>query len=289
MAASLDICVIAPESAKRVGHPAPFPVELPERLIRLYTYAHDLVLDPFMGSGSTLVAAAKVGRRYIGYDLDPAYVAIARGRVQALEERGEETAPSPRRSVPAAMATPPVARGGDDDFQTRATREGKAAQAIAGRVLEDAGFAIVGRNARLRGLGLTVDLLAVDGDEVPWYFVVSGAFTTTRGGLLRTDTVWKCLGRAHVLANKGKAPVVFLTSHLPRRGSEGDVALRAAGMDAFFDAIEMLSDDGWARLETYAQGACHEVPLAGFWSEGDVTRRSGSACIEMQFMPLFED
>jgi hypothetical protein len=46
-------------------------------------------------------------------------------------------------------------------------------------------------------------------------------------------------------------------------------------MDAFFDAVEMLSDEGRARLETYAQGARHEVPLPGFWSEGDVTRRSG--------------
>ena len=65
---------IPPESARRVGHPAPFPVELPEQLIRLYTFADDLVLDPFMGSGSALVAAARLGRRYVGYDLDPAYV-----------------------------------------------------------------------------------------------------------------------------------------------------------------------------------------------------------------------
>ncbi len=59
------------ESARRVGHPAPFPVELPAQLIRLYTYADDLVLDPFMGSGSTLIAAGMLGRRYVGYDLDP--------------------------------------------------------------------------------------------------------------------------------------------------------------------------------------------------------------------------
>ena len=55
---TLDIWSIPPESARRVGHPAPFPVELPEQLIRLYTYEDDLVLDPFMGSGSALVAAA---------------------------------------------------------------------------------------------------------------------------------------------------------------------------------------------------------------------------------------
>ena len=51
MVATLDVWDIAPESARRVGHPAPFPVELPERLIELYTYENDLVLDPFMGTG----------------------------------------------------------------------------------------------------------------------------------------------------------------------------------------------------------------------------------------------
>src|SRR4029079_19073531 len=82
MAATLDVWDIPPESARRVSHPARFPVELPERLIRLYTYADDLVLDPFMGSGSTLVAAARLDRRYAGYDLDPTYVDIARLRVR---------------------------------------------------------------------------------------------------------------------------------------------------------------------------------------------------------------
>jgi site-specific DNA-methyltransferase (adenine-specific) len=258
MAATLDVWEIAPESAKRVGHPAPFPVELPERLIRLYTYAGDLVVDPFMGSGSALVAAAKTGRRYVGYDLDPDYVEIARARVDAL---GPGHAPASRSP----------AETGDDDFQALATLEDKPAPAIAERVVAKAGFSVVGRDVRLRGLGLSIDLLALDADEVPWYFVVSGAFTTTRGGLARTDTVWQCLGRAHVLAKKGKAPVVFLTSHLPRRGTEGDNALRAAGRGAFFDAVEMLSDDGRLRLEKYAGGGRHDVPLAGFWTEEDVS------------------
>ncbi len=60
MSLTLDVWEIAPESARRVGHPAPFPLELPERLIALYTYADDLVLDPFMGSGTALVAAARM-------------------------------------------------------------------------------------------------------------------------------------------------------------------------------------------------------------------------------------
>jgi site-specific DNA-methyltransferase (adenine-specific) len=81
LASALDIWEIRPESARRVKHPAPFPLELPERLIRFYTYRDDVVLDPFLGSGSTAVAAARNDRRYVGYDTDPAYVEIARGRL----------------------------------------------------------------------------------------------------------------------------------------------------------------------------------------------------------------
>lgn len=80
---TIDVWEIRPEHARRVGHPAPFPVELPERLLRLYTYVGDVVLDPFMGSGSTAVAAVRNGRRYVGYDTDPEYVALAEQRVEA--------------------------------------------------------------------------------------------------------------------------------------------------------------------------------------------------------------
>ena len=69
------------ESAKRVNHPAPFPIELPRRLIQLYTYAGDIVLDPFIGSGTTAVASVKSGRRYVGYDTSSEYVEIAKGRL----------------------------------------------------------------------------------------------------------------------------------------------------------------------------------------------------------------
>jgi DNA modification methylase len=69
------------ESARRVGHPAPFPVELPWRLIQLYTYQGDVVLDPFCGSGSTCVAALNAGRVYVGYELNPTYVEVANRRL----------------------------------------------------------------------------------------------------------------------------------------------------------------------------------------------------------------
>lgn len=69
------------ESARKVGHPAPFPVELPYRLIQLYTFKDDIVLDPFMGSGSTAIAAQNAGRSYVGYDIDPTYIALAEKRI----------------------------------------------------------------------------------------------------------------------------------------------------------------------------------------------------------------
>jgi len=82
MEATLDVWTMRPESAKRVNHPAPFPVELPERFIQLYTYKGDVVLDPFMGSGSTAVAAVRSGRHFVGYDTDPEYVDRATTRVK---------------------------------------------------------------------------------------------------------------------------------------------------------------------------------------------------------------
>ena len=81
--ATLSVWEIPPESARRVSHPAPFPVALPRRFIELYTYLDDLVLDPFLGSGSTAVAAVEAGRRYVGYDISEDYVHAARQRVLA--------------------------------------------------------------------------------------------------------------------------------------------------------------------------------------------------------------
>jgi len=70
-------------SARQVGHPAPFPIELPERLIKLYSYRGDVVLDPFVGSGTTCVAALQNGRSYLGYETEPTYVQLAEKRIQA--------------------------------------------------------------------------------------------------------------------------------------------------------------------------------------------------------------
>jgi DNA modification methylase len=80
-ALTLDVWRFQPASAKRVGHPAPFPVELPRRVIELLTYLGDVVLDPFMGSGTVALAALETGRHYVGFDADPAYVELAEQRI----------------------------------------------------------------------------------------------------------------------------------------------------------------------------------------------------------------
>ncbi|WP_174591056.1 DNA-methyltransferase [Methanocella conradii] len=72
------------ESAKKIGHPAPFPVELPLRCIKLYTFENDVVLDPFMGSGTTAIAALQTNRHFVGYDIDQDYINIANKRIQEL-------------------------------------------------------------------------------------------------------------------------------------------------------------------------------------------------------------
>jgi DNA modification methylase len=81
MEATLSVWEITPESARRIGHPAPFPLKLAERVLRLYSYVGDVVLDPFMGSGTTCVAAAQSRRHYLGFDIVEEYCQMARKRL----------------------------------------------------------------------------------------------------------------------------------------------------------------------------------------------------------------
>jgi site-specific DNA-methyltransferase (adenine-specific) len=77
---------MATAKAKDLGHPSPFPEELPARLIQLYTFRDECVLDPFLGSGTTCVAAKRLGRTYFGYDTSPEYVSLARKRLDLVQE-----------------------------------------------------------------------------------------------------------------------------------------------------------------------------------------------------------
>lgn len=80
---SLGVWKFGSESAKRVKHPAPFPVELPYRCLKMFSYVGDVVLDPFMGSGTTGVACKKLDRDFIGIELDKTYYDIAKERINA--------------------------------------------------------------------------------------------------------------------------------------------------------------------------------------------------------------
>ena len=82
MESTLSIWNISPARAKKIGHPAPFPVELAKRFINLYSFKNDLILDPFIGSGSTAIAAKLLDRDYIGYELNPKYVEITKNRLR---------------------------------------------------------------------------------------------------------------------------------------------------------------------------------------------------------------
>lgn len=229
MDATLDVWELAPESATRVNHPAPFPVELPQRLIDLYTYRHDVVLDPFMGSGTTAVAAVRAGRHYLGYDTDEVYAKAARERV-AVE-------------VASVLAAPPVP---PPDKAASAARD----------LLSAAGFAVedakVTKRRRFAG-GLGADWAVTDAAGGEWLVLVAGATTIARTGLRRSDVLFRTLGEAAVLTRAGHR-VLVLTTDLPAPRSAPLAALRDARGSALIDAIELGAAGAVERLTAYATG-----------------------------------
>jgi site-specific DNA-methyltransferase (adenine-specific) len=232
MDATLDLWELAPESATRVGHPAPFPVELPQRLIDLYTYRGDVVLDPFMGSGTTAVAAVRTGRHYLGYDMDEGYAKAARKRV------ADEVAGLPEEPV---------------------DRPDKAVDA-AGDLLRGAGFALADQAAtkkrKLAG-GLSVDWVATDAAKREWLVIVAGASTVVRTGLRRSDVLFRTLGEAGVLTGAGHR-VLVLTTDLPPTRSAPMAALRAARGASLVDVVELGAPGAAARLAVYASGTADD-------------------------------
>ncbi len=284
MEATTDVWEIPPASATRVEHPAPFPVELPERLIELYTYRGDLILDPFVGAGTTAVAAVRTGRRYAGFDTDASYIELAERRIaderQRLEERSDgvgwsvTASPSTRRRSDRQFfldlveslassngSSPHVATRPDSsvpgDFQARAGREGRKAQVMAKAVLLQCGFEVVGEKVK-KPCGVEVNFEARDRSGRKWFFDVSGAFSVTqRPGLRRTDTLWKALGKAAVLHSvEPDTPIVLLTTDRPAPTSAGHRALQTLiGPDKpVRDVIRMLSSDDLPRLAGFARG-----------------------------------
>jgi site-specific DNA-methyltransferase (adenine-specific) len=251
MEATTDLWEISPESATRVGHPAPFPVELPMRLIDLYTYRGDVVLDPFMGSGSTAVAAVRTGRRYVGFDTDDDYVASAEERVAEeirLLAQGNDAGSKGERGLRVELPVVASTEESPDPIE-RAVREGRQAREVAQLLLENSGFVDIRPEFKPRGLGIVLSFVATDRTGAPWAFDVSGAFTSNRAGLRRADTLWKSLGKASVLheglGEGDPVPLVLLTTDAPAKGTSGEKALRVMlGADKPVCAVVQLLDPG---------------------------------------------
>src|SRR5207253_8902348 len=130
---------------------APFPVELPRRLIELYTFRDDLVLDPFMGSGTTAIAALQTDRHFAGYETDEKYVEAALERIDE-EKRRRERIDAPRDEPQAYLPAIPEPAPDSEDYQSRAVREGRAAKEIARAVLQDCGFDVADGRVIASGL-----------------------------------------------------------------------------------------------------------------------------------------
>jgi site-specific DNA-methyltransferase (adenine-specific) len=227
MDATIDLWEMPPESATRVNHPAPFPVALPQALIELYTYEGDLVLDPFMGSGSTAVAAIRTGRHYLGTDTDEAYVRAARARCE------QEAAD--------------IARHGREGG-----RDPRKAKDVAAELLARAGFTdlVIGKHTLFTGV--TVDIVATDARGQRWYFDVAGSFTSVRSSLHRADLVWRALGKAAL--TKDVPYVLLLTDRPTRASAAGRALVEGHGAGVLHDVLEVFAPATFERLRTYAAG-----------------------------------
>jgi len=222
---TLDVWEIPAESATRVGHPAPFPIELPARLIDLYTYRGDLVLDPFAGSGTTAVAAVRSGRHYAGYDLDESYIRLAEARVSQELLRPERL---------------PFAFTDSEGSYWRAVRDGKALREIARLAIEEAGFLDI-REKQKPARGIEIGFSARDRNGNAWLFDTAGGLTSHRPGLQRTDAVWKALGKAAVLQRIGAGRLVLLTTGVPMSGSARHALQTVTGPGNLIHAVVDLT------------------------------------------------
>ncbi|MCY4632127.1 MAG: site-specific DNA-methyltransferase [bacterium] len=255
MEATTDVWEIRAASATRVGHPAPFPVELPQRLIDLYTYRHDLVLDPFVGAGTTAVAAVRTGRHYVGFDADAGYVDLARRRIDAeLASNGAHN--GSRRWDVSVPPVPNRDHSGIEDLQVRALREGRSASQIARLLIREAGFGDIKRDVHCCD-GIKISFTARGLAGKVWRFDLSGGFTqVSQPGLRTNESLWRAIGKATVLHLTDPAPLVVLTTGRPAAETAGHEALEAVTGRGrpITDVIDLGEPGGIPRLAALAGG-----------------------------------
>jgi DNA modification methylase len=221
MEATLDVWEIPAESATRVGHPAPFPVALVERCLHLYTFADDVVLDPFVGSGTTAVAAVKTGRRYIGYDTDANYVRQARERVASL----------------------PLS----DPIERRTLKD------VGRQLLEAAGYTDLTENVKVSP-GVVVSFAATSPSGRRRLFEVGGVHTPARSGLSRIDVTWKTIAKASIARQVDPdVELVVLTSGAVRGGPLSVASGEGGSIHAVIDVVAPGALDAVQALDAVRQ------------------------------------
>ena len=231
MEATVDVWEIPPESAARVGHPAPFPIALPERLIHMNTYEGELVLDPFMGSGTTGVAAVRTGRHFIGYDTDAAYAAAATARIEQ-----ESAMPQVQLAAGSGRTTDPMVGGW-------------AAKDVAKSLLTDAGYTDINDDAKVL-VGVQPTLSAVDAKGHRWWFEVVGGRTSNRPGAQRIELLWRAIAKGAIVHEADpKSRFGVLTTGLPASASGGSALRAVTGpKKPVAVVINVMADDAVAQL-----------------------------------------
>lgn len=246
MAATTDVWELPAESATRVGHPAPFPVDLPLRLIELYTFVGDVVLDPFMGSGSTAVAAVRSGRHFIGYDTEPTYVDLARRRIE------EESLASPTPPSSLGISSRYVTPGSDISYVQKLAGTGSSVRELGRLLLSECGFTGIEERVKI-GRGLVMDYRASDDQGDPWFFDIVGAYALGHEAFRQTEEMWRTIGKAFLVSELIEGiRQVWLVTQLPKKGSAGAFALDRARDSVIEDAVEILSLEGVNRLRALA-------------------------------------
>ncbi|MPZ53508.1 MAG: hypothetical protein GEU79_12380 [Acidimicrobiia bacterium] len=230
--ATTDVWEMAAESATTVGHPAPFPVDLPRRVIELFTFVGDVVVDPFIGSGTTAVAAKMTGRHYIGYDTDPRYLERARERIA-----GSKRLRPPEPPEPSLVAG--VTKGLSVRDQARLT-------------LEAAGYEDIRLQVRHRS-GTTLDLVALSprGERVG--FLIVGSYTSARTAT-RIDVILRQLGSAAaVRAVEPELPIVLLATDIPTPPNPAGKVLEAvlSGPGPVATVVELLGMESVGTLSEF--------------------------------------
>ncbi len=268
MQATTDVWEIPPESAKVVGHPAPFPIALPQRLIELYTFRDDVILDPFMGSGTTALAAVISGRRYIGFETDESYIDLANSRLENMQESiakrdnvievsnyGSAQTSNKRLGYDRLQASEPL---------IDALLNGESLRKVSQIVLDDAGFVDIELDSPMPGTNIKLTFVALDRLKKKWLFLVVGSFTLGVSGFSSQETLLSTVGQAAVISGvKGKeiefkdCPLIVLINVQFEKKSRGyrELNLVTGPNKLIFDVINVLNPNDRKRLSEYARSS----------------------------------